>query len=112
MLFRPLSLFMPSARSFALVPVNLASTAWIYSLYCWCLAKCFRHDRASNLAVFHIVTLPVGPMLQGVKSWPLKANAPAGFDYNGAKKVLIAAAAYLRSRCNGFCTPVSSRSRS
>ena len=45
-------LYMPSRVRSALVPVvNLASAAWIYVLYCWCLAKCFRHDRASNLAV-------------------------------------------------------------
>ncbi len=42
--------------------------------------------------LFHIVTLPVEIDASRRGLAFLKANAPAGFDYNGAKKVLIAAA--------------------
>lgn len=91
-------LFMPARLRSALVPVvNFASAAWIYVfiagiwlnisgmtvLAIWLYALTF---------LFHIVTLPVEIDASRRGLAFLKANAPAGFDYAGARKVLIAAA--------------------
>ncbi len=54
--------------------------------------------------LFHIVT-PSCRDWSSRRGLALKANAPAGFDCNGAKKVLMPLL-LPRSRCNGF-TPAS-----
>ena len=91
-------MYMPSRVRSALVPVvNLASAAWIYVFLAGVLLNV---SGMTVLAIwlyaftflFHIVTLPVEIDASRRGLAFLKANAPAGFDYNGAKKVLIAAA--------------------
>ena len=91
-------MYMPSRVRSALVPVvNFASAAWIYVFIAGILLNV---SGMTVLAIwlyaftflFHIVTLPVEIDASRRGLAFLKANAPAGFDYNGAKKVLIAAA--------------------
>ncbi len=89
---------MPARVRSALVPVvNFAAASWIYvfiagiwlnisgmtMLAIWLYAFTF---------LFHVVTLPVEIDASRRGLAFLKANAPAGFDYAGARKVLIAAA--------------------
>ncbi len=91
-------MFMPARVRSALVPVvNFAAASWIYifiagiwlnisgmtMLAIWLYAFTF---------LFHVVTLPVEIDASRRGLAFLKANAPAGFDYAGARKVLIAAA--------------------
>lgn len=91
-------MFMPARVRSALVPVvNFAAASWIYvfiagiwlnisgmtMLAIWLYAFTF---------LFHVVTLPVEIDASRRGLAFLKANAPAGFDYAGARKVLVAAA--------------------
>ncbi|MBF0911471.1 MAG: zinc metallopeptidase [Atopobiaceae bacterium] len=90
--------FWPARLRTALVPVvNFAASAWIYIFIAGVF---FNMSGMTIIAIwlyaltflFHIVTLPVEIDASRRGLAFLKKNAPVGFDYAGARQVLIAAA--------------------